>query len=163
MHLTRILAAACVCVSSVLGASLAQAVTVPYGDTVLVSGKQLVVVELDFAVAGSYEITATDLEWLDPLKSLSFGVFQGGASLGVVGPEDIVDGHGALAFFLAAPGKAFLQLYAEAGPRGYGLLSWQAQAVVALPSSIILLGSALGLGLPLWRSRASKAIELRAA
>jgi hypothetical protein len=72
---------------------------------------------------------------------------------GATGPISTKIGAGTLEFFNAAPGKVFLQLYANTGQSVAGaLVAWQMESIaaVALPASIWLLLSALG-SVGFWR------------
>jgi hypothetical protein len=99
-------------------------------------------IEMPITAAGRYQITTTDKKWLNvPLQGLSFGVFT---SKGTIASKE---GAGVLEFFNAGQGKVFLQIYALTGAPYYaGLIGVKAEtmAVVALPSSLLLLASALG-------------------
>jgi hypothetical protein len=108
-------------------------------DTVLVTAPQYVG-KFDLALdPGQYQITATDLDYLnEPLKTLKFGVFTATKAIATM------NGAGTLQFFNPGSEKISLQIYAEpAAGFSAGLVNFKTQAVVALPASIVLLGSTL--------------------
>jgi hypothetical protein len=129
--------------AALLVAAQAVEADVVYTDRVLITGSEsLQVFEMPFDAPGSYRITATDLRWpTAELAALSFGAFTATESLATR------SGAGTLEFFMAGPGRVFLQLYARtAGPEYAGLVAIQGEsvAVVPLPASLVLLLSALG-------------------
>lgn len=146
--------------------SAAQAAVV-YSDTVLARGPEHAsITELALAGPGSYQITTTDLRWLNaPLDALSFGAFT------TTAPIETMVGAGTLEFFYGGQGKVFMQLYARPGSgKSAGLIGVQVTsvAVVALPASMWLLLSALtAAGFWAWLQRRagalSDAIAARAA
>ena len=115
-----------------------------FSDAVLVKGPEyLTVLELPIDAIGTYNITATDLKWLDtPLKGLSFGVFTSGQLL------KSMQGPGTFEFYKASSDKVFLQVYAQSNaPKFAGLVSIvvaAGAAAVSLPSSLVLLMSGIG-------------------
>jgi hypothetical protein len=114
--------------------------TTVYSDTVLVSGSEtLSVFELRLDAPGDYRVTATDLGWLNTtLQALSFGVFTSTQSIATRA------GPGTIEFFHAGTGPVYLQLYARTlASSPAGLIGVNAATVVALPSSLLLLASAL--------------------
>jgi hypothetical protein len=118
------------------------AAAVVYADTVLARGPEYAsTTELGLDGPGSYQITTTDLHWLNsPLGALSFGVFTATA------PIKTMTGAGTLEFFYAGQGKVFLQLYVRpAAGKSAALVgvAVNSVAVVALPASLWLLLSAL--------------------
>jgi hypothetical protein len=127
--------------------------TAVFADTVLVKGPEyLTVLQLPIDAVGTYKVTATDLKWLGvPLQALSFGVFAATDSLGSL------RGPGTFEFYKASSDKVFLQIYAQTtAPKYAGLVSILVETSappVPLPSSAVLLMSALGCGLLLRRPR----------
>src|SRR5262245_20136313 len=124
-----------------VGSSSAEAAVV-YSDTVLARGPEyLSTTELALPSQGTYQITTTDLHWLDaPLSALSFGAFTATA------PIKTKVGAGALEFYYAGTGKVFMQLYARtATGKSAGLIGMQVTSatVVALPASLWFLFSGL--------------------
>jgi hypothetical protein len=120
--------------------SHAACATTVYADTVLVSGAEsLSVFELPLDAPGGYRVTATDLGWLNTsLQTLSFGVFTSTQTLATG------SGPGTIEFFYAGAGPVYLQLYARTTAlHPAGLIGINAATVVALPSSIVLLLSAM--------------------
>jgi hypothetical protein len=142
--------------------------TVVYSATVLARGAEHAsTTDLSLDGAGHYQITTTDLRWLDaPLAALSFGAFSSTA------PIKTMTGAGTLEFFYGGQGKVFLQVYARtAVGKSAALIGVQVAnnvAVVALPASLWLLISALataGFWARLQRRAAalSRAVASRAA
>lgn len=133
------------------GAGAARATTL-YSDTLLASGPEFLT-SLELPVLeqqGEYKVTVTDLKWFNtPAQALSFGVFDAG------GPIKTLPTAGTIQFFKGA-GKVSLLVYAKlGGPRFADLLGVTVEntVVVALPSSFLLLASALGGSLLLKRRR----------
>lgn len=139
------------------GAGAAHGATV-YSDTLLASGPEfLTSIELPaLDLEGNYKVTVTDLKWFNtPATALSFGVFT------AAGAIKTLPTAGTLQFFKGA-GKVSLLVYAKpGGARLADLLGVSVEtvtAVVALPSSLLLLASAIGGSVLLKRRR-----EIRAA
>jgi hypothetical protein len=153
-------------VSAVLvlaAASTAEAAVV-YSDTVLARGPEyLSTTELALPSQGTYQITATDLKWLDaPLSALSFGAFTATA------PIKTKAGAGSLEFYYAGTGKVFLQIYARPGTgKSAGLIGVQTASVTVVPLSAsvwFLLSGLLAAGFWLrLQRRAAAAARARAS
>ncbi|HZF30376.1 MAG TPA: hypothetical protein VE907_14760 [Gammaproteobacteria bacterium] len=133
------------------GAGAAHATTL-YSGTLLASGPEFLT-SLELPVLepqGEYKVTVTDLKWFNtPAQALSFGVFT------AAGPVKTSPTAGTLQFF-KGPGKVSLLVYAKlGGPRFADLfgLTVEDTVVVALPSSFLLLASALGGSVLLKRRR----------
>jgi FkbM family methyltransferase len=127
--------------------------TVVYSGTTLARGPEFAsTTELPLGGAGMYQITTTDLRWLNaPFAALTFGAFTATA------PIKTMTTAGTLEFFYGGQGKVFLQLYARpASGKSAGLIGVEVNqvAVVALPASLWLLLSALSVaGFWRWQER----------
>ncbi len=114
-----------------------------YSNTIMVKGSESVkTIELPIEAEGSYRVTMKDLKWFDKESPLlTLGIFTSTEKI------TTLQGAGTLDFFKAAgTGKVFLQIYARPpGPQFADLIGIQieSQAVVPLPSSILLLSSVL--------------------
>jgi hypothetical protein len=137
-------------------ATVAQASTVLISDTTLVSGNESTVFSFSAPGPGTVSVELTNLDWPQPLSSLSFMA---------AAPDHVLSswsGASASSFQVTAGGNYFADVSAVAGgPLDLGVYSLSltftpAASPVPLPSSgALLLGAIAGIiGRHLWRRRA---------